>query len=77
MHITATELNKRPGMTLESALREPVIIEKSGRPSVVMVSYERYRELEDAFWGSMAEQNQKTADWLSAEESAQFLKNPS
>jgi prevent-host-death family protein len=74
MHISATELNKRPGAMLEAAIREPVIIEKSGNPSVVMVSYQRYQELEDAFWGTLAETLEKKADWASAEESLNFLK---
>ncbi|MBM3610863.1 MAG: type II toxin-antitoxin system prevent-host-death family antitoxin [Alphaproteobacteria bacterium] len=73
MHISATELNKRPGAMLDNAMREPVIIEKSGNPSVVMVSYQRYKELEDAFWGGMAEALEKTASWASPEESLNFL----
>lgn len=74
MHISATELNKRPGTILEMAVREPVFIEKSGRPSVVMVSYQHYQELEDAFWGTLAETLEKTAEWASAEETLDFLK---
>ena len=75
MHISSTELNRRPGAILEAAIRgEPVVIEKSGNPSVVMVSYQRYQELEDAFWGTQAETLEKAADWASAEESLNFLK---
>lgn len=77
MHITATELNKRSGTILEASIREPVIIEKSGKPSVVMVSYARYQELEDTFWGVRAEQNERNVEWLSYEESSQFLKSHS
>ena len=73
MHITATELNKHPGAILDAALREPVIIQKSGRASAVMVSYEYYLELENAFWGTLAESVEKTAEWESAESSMQFL----
>ena len=73
MHITATELNKHPGTILDAALREPVVIQKSGRPSAVMVSYEYYLELENAFWGTLAESVEKTAEWESAESSMQFL----
>ncbi len=74
MHISSTELNRRPGAVLEAAIREPVVIEKSGHPSVVMVSYQHYQELEDAFWGTLAETLEKTAEWESAEESLSFLK---
>ncbi len=73
MHIPATELNKRPGRYLETALEEPVIVEKMGRPSVVMVSYKRYQELEDTFWGTLAEASESQAEWMSPEETLQFL----
>ena len=39
-----------------------------------MVSYQHYQELEDAFWGTLAEALEKRADWASAEESSTFLK---
>lgn len=54
MKATATELNKHPGKYLTQAIKEPVIIEKSGNPVAVIVSYERYLQLEDAFWGELA-----------------------
>ncbi len=73
MQITATELSKKPGLYLDEASREPVVIEKTGRPVVVMVSYERYIELEDAFWGEQAVQADQEES-LSIEESMKFLK---
>jgi len=75
MHISATELNKHPGFVLNAALKAPVFIEKSGRSSVVMVSYEYYVELENSFWGTRAEAAEKTATWESAETSLEFLKS--
>ncbi|MFA6038384.1 MAG: type II toxin-antitoxin system Phd/YefM family antitoxin [Legionellales bacterium] len=54
MIATATELNKQPGRYLDEAIKEPVIIERSGRPVAVMVSYERFVQLEDAYWGELA-----------------------
>ena len=75
MHISATELNKHPGAILNAALREPVVIEKSGRSSVVMVSYEYYLELENAFWGARAESAEKSAEWESPDNSLAFLKS--
>lgn len=54
MKATATELNKHPGKYLDQAMKEPVIVERSGRPVAVMVSYERYIQLEDAYWGELA-----------------------
>ena len=54
MRASATELNKHPGKYLNQSLREPVIIERSGHPVSVIVSYERYLQLEDAYWGELA-----------------------
>jgi PHD/YefM family antitoxin component YafN of YafNO toxin-antitoxin module len=54
MKATATELNKHPGRYLNLALKEPVIFERSGHPVAVLVSYERYLQLEDAYWGELA-----------------------
>jgi len=51
---TATDLNKHPGKYINQALSEPVIVERSGYPVAVMVSYERYLQLEDAYWGELA-----------------------
>lgn len=54
MKATATELNKHPGKYLNQAIKEPVIVERSGHPVAVMVSYEHYIKLEDAYWGELA-----------------------
>ncbi len=51
---TATELNKHPGKYIDYAMKGPVVVERSGRPVTVMVSYERYIQLEDAYWGELA-----------------------
>jgi prevent-host-death family protein len=75
MNISATELNKRPGTYLEEAIREPVVVEKSGRPSVVLVSYKHFMELEDFFWGQAAKEAEKHAEFLSVKESEAFLKS--
>ncbi len=54
LRATATELNKHPGKYIDCAMKGPVIVERSGRPVTVMVSYERYIQLEDAYWGELA-----------------------
>lgn len=54
MKATATELNKHPGKYLNQSIKEPVIVERSGHPVAVLVSYERYLQLEDAYWGELA-----------------------
>ncbi len=59
LNVAATEVKQRLGQYMESALTEPVVIEKSGRPSVVMLSiaeYERLQAMDDAYWGERAKQ---------------------
>lgn len=59
LKVVATEVKQRLGQYLENAQSEPVIIQKSGRPSVVMLSfaeYERLQALDDAWWGEKARQ---------------------
>jgi prevent-host-death family protein len=73
VHISATELNKRPGTYLAAAIREPIIIEKTGQPSVVLVSYDRYEELEDAYWGELATEADKEKS-LGTTKTMKFLK---
>ena len=55
--ITATEVKNRFGAVLDIALAEPVMVQKSGRSSVVMLSaneYERLLAMEDAYWAARA-----------------------
>lgn len=54
---TATEAKNKLGAVMDSALVEPVMIEKSGRNSVVIMAaseYERLTAMEDAYWGARA-----------------------
>lgn len=58
MRVTATELKNRLGKYLEAAQAEPVIVEKSGRASNVVLSKRRYDqlcELEDKLWDMKAQ----------------------
>jgi prevent-host-death family protein len=76
MNISATELNKHTGTYLYFVMKEPVIIEKTGHPLAVMLSYERYKELElleDKYWGEKAKKAEKSAEWVNAKESMDFL----
>ena len=43
--VSATELKNRLGRYLEAAITEPVIVEKSGRVTSVVLSKARYDEL--------------------------------
>ena len=69
MHVTATELKNRLGRYIDAAMREPVIVEKSGRNAVVILSYadyERLEALEDAYWGAraLAVLNDENDEWV-------------
>ncbi len=54
--VPASEVKNRLGAYIEAAQAEPVVIERSGRPSVVMVSvaeYERLKALEQTQWADL------------------------
>ena len=64
------------GRFIEAALVEPVLIKRSGRASVVMLSYaefERLKAIEDEAWASKAKQaleegfltDEESKDWFS------------
>lgn len=75
MNVTATELKNRLGQYLEMAQREPVIIEKSGRESSVVLSKQRYDalcEMEDNFWDKQAQDAEKEG-FMSAAETRTLL----
>ncbi len=55
--IKATEVKNHFGAVLDSALVEPVMVQKSGRSSVVILSvteYDRLIAMEDAYWAARA-----------------------
>lgn len=55
--VNATEVKNKFGSVMDTALAEPVLVKKSGRSSVVMLSvceYERLLAMEDAYWASKA-----------------------
>ncbi|MCP4696907.1 MAG: type II toxin-antitoxin system Phd/YefM family antitoxin [Gammaproteobacteria bacterium] len=65
MNVTATELKHRLGHYLDAAISEPVVIEKNGRQTAVILSYvdyERLTALEDAYWGNLALEAKKEGD---------------
>ncbi len=53
----ATDVKNKFGQMLETAMVEPIAIEKKGRPVAVMMSiaeYQRLAEIEDRYWGERA-----------------------
>ncbi len=74
--VSASDAKQRFGQIMDAARIKPVIIEKSGREAVVMMSIERFRELqaiEDAYWITQAEEGIKSG-FMGPEKTAQFLK---
>ena len=59
MQASAAELNKHPGKYINQAIKGPVVVKRSGYPVVVIVSYERYMQLEDAYWGELSKEADK------------------
>lgn len=75
--IPASEMKQRFGACIEAAQTEPILVERSGRPSVVVVSvaeYQRLQRIEEAHWGALAQRaseegllsDEETAIWLNA-----------
>lgn len=75
MHITASELNKHTGRTITKALQNPVIIDKAGEPTVVMLSYQLFRMMEDQAWLNAAEYAKEHDTLASKEEVAEFMES--
>ncbi len=75
--VAAKEAKQSFGQLLDDAQREPVRIERNGRPVAVVVSaveYERLEEFEDAYWGNLAEAARKEGS-LGVEESERLLQS--
>ncbi|MEW6594873.1 MAG: type II toxin-antitoxin system Phd/YefM family antitoxin [Thermodesulfobacteriota bacterium] len=76
MEITATELKNKLGKYLDVSRVEPVIVDKTGRKTAVLLSYEEYKrltELEDAYWAQKALQAEQEG-YVGTEKSMAFLK---
>jgi antitoxin Phd len=64
MNINVTELENRVGQYIQQAVvMEPIVIEETGCPMAVMMSYtdyERLKKIEDAFWALKAIEAEKS-----------------
>lgn len=74
MRISATDAKNRFGQVCSDAKREPVIVEKDGRPDTVIVSFEQWEALNrPSEAGVRARRRQFAAahrDWLAAQRDA-------
>jgi antitoxin Phd len=76
MKINATQFKNHFGEYMQRVYQEPVIVEKSGKPSAVLISYdtfERLSNLEDFYWGMKANEAAKEG-FLGPEESEKRLR---
>lgn len=76
--VTSSEFKTRFGEFLNVALREPLHITKSGKPSVVVLSseeYEHLQSLEDAYLGIQAEQALARNQFVTGEEAMALLRD--
>lgn len=74
--ITATELKTKTSEALETAQREPITIEKNGRPVAVILAqadYERLLKLENDYWLARIEAAEQSG-YIGAEASQAFFK---
>ena len=73
--MTATELRHKFGEVVEGLQAEPVLVEKSGRPVAVILSYadfQRLQEMEDTWWGEQARKASQEG-FLSADETKEWI----
>lgn len=75
--VSSTDAKRLFGTLAETAARTnaPIMVERSGIPSIVMISfaeYERFKALEDRFWGEMASKA-ATEGFLSKAESQDWF----
>lgn len=72
----ASEAKNEFGRLLDTAQREPVTIEKKGRPVAVVLSleeYERLEALDDAWWAARADEAAEKG-FIGPEESEKLMR---
>lgn len=75
--MNAREAQSHFSEMMTTVIKEPVTIQKHGRPSAVLISYEEYKkfeQLEDLYWSLRAKQSEEEG-YLSSEESTDLLSN--
>ena len=73
---SATEVKNQFGKFSDIARNEPVIVEKTGRKTIVLIAFEEYERLtqiEDAFWAEKAERAE-VEGYVGPEKSLAFIK---
>ena len=76
MMISATMFKQHLGKFMQDVHREPIIVQKSGHESAVLISYTMYQkfsELEDLYWIAKAKESTKNG-FMGAKKSEESLK---
>jgi len=74
--VSATEFKNRLGSYLQGIARDPIVIEKSGKPVAVLLSHDEYDRLvhyEDYVWAEKARRAEESGEFLGHEETMKFL----
>ena len=74
--VTSKDAQNRFGQLIDTAQREPVSITRHDRPVAVIMSVQRYEELEaieDAIWLARAKEAEKSG-FLSVEATEEFIR---
>lgn len=72
----ATEAKQKLGEIMDAAQKGPVVINKSGRPHVIMLSVETFNKLqeyEDRYWAAKAEEG-VASGFMGPEATIKYLK---
>jgi prevent-host-death family protein len=75
MIVTATEFKNRLGQYLDAARTNPIVVEKTGRKTAVLISIEEFERLtktEDEFWAQKALASEKEG-YVGTKASMDFL----
>jgi prevent-host-death family protein len=73
--INSREAQNKFGELMNKAIKEPVVINKHGKPCAVLMSfeeYERFSNFEDLYWSKRSDEASKEG-FLSNKESDDFL----
>ncbi len=75
MQASATDVKNKFGKFSDIARNEPVIVERTGRKTIVLLSFEEYERLiaiEDAYWAEKAKRAEAEG-YVGPEKSLSFL----
>jgi len=75
MEATATEVKNKFGKFSDIARNEPVIVQKTGRKTIVLIAFEEYERLtqiEDAYWAEKSARAEADG-YVGPEESKAFM----